>query len=205
MRLLIVASMAALMVFSGCAVSLRGGHGHGHFRHRSHHRHHRHHHHHHWNSPGPAYQEAGRIDSIAILPVTLPETIEGEFSESEATAWRESLPKQAADRIADGLSKSTDGKVTASTADSKPASGYYMQVEITYLDMGDPTPNADGTPKQRGSALSAHGVILNADTGEMVADVKFSESTGWTGINMFDPFMLRVGSSLGEWLEEKRE
>jgi hypothetical protein len=204
MRLLIVTSLAALLMFSGCAVGFHGS-GHGHYRVRhGHYRHHGHHRHHHWNGPGPAYGEAAKISEITVLSATLPDDFEGEFTSEEESAWREAWPEQAAQLVAAGLTSGTDSKVKATFSETKPTSGYYMTLEITYIDIGDPRPNADGTPKQRGSALSARGVITNAQSGQMVADVKFSESSGWTGSIPFDGYMTRIGASLAEWFNDKR-
>jgi hypothetical protein len=201
MKYLIIVSMTALMVLSGCAVSLRGGHGH--YRHRSY-RHHGHHRHHHWNSPGPAYIEANRIENLTILPATLPDDFDGEYSSDQESTWRKDWPLRGSELVADAMEKGTEGRVKATVSDSKPSKGYYMTVTVTYLDLGDPTMNADGTPKARGTALAAHGVIMNAESNEMVAEVKFSESSGWTGNNMFEVHMARVGTSLANWLNEKQ-
>jgi hypothetical protein len=205
MKILTAMLMVSLLLLTGCHVGLHG-HGHGHYRVRHHHyRHHGHHRHHHWNGPGPAYGEASKITEIKILSATLPDDFEGEFSSDEEAAWRKAWPDQAAQLVAAGLTTGTNSQVTATFSETKPTSGYYMTLEITYIDIGDPRPNADGTPKQRGSALSARGVIMNAESGKMVADVKFSESSGWTGTVPFDGYMSRIGGSLAEWFNDKRE
>jgi hypothetical protein len=201
MKFLIVLTMGALMVLSGCAVRVHG-HGHGHFRYRHHgHGHHRHHRHHHWNAPGPAYAEASRIKEIAILPSALPEKMEGEFAKGHEAEWRASLPKESAQLIAEALSSGTKGEVSATAVDSQPSSGYYLRVDIVHVDVGVA---ADGTDEGRGSSLAAHGFIVNATSGEVVADVKFTESSGMTGTAPFNGYMSRVGSSLAEWFNDKR-
>ncbi|MBK8206143.1 MAG: hypothetical protein IPK87_05010 [Planctomycetes bacterium] len=206
MRVFIATILAALLLVSGCGVTLRGsggGHHYGHSRHNSH-RHHSHRSHRHWNQAGPAYNEASRITDITILSVTVPEEIEGEYGHYDEQRWREEWPKQGASLVADGLTKRTEAVVKGSANLERPTTGYYMTIEITYLDVGDPRPNKDGEPKLRGSALSAHGVILNAHSGVVVADVKFTESCGWTGDVPFERFMSQVGSSLGDWFLSKR-
>ena len=206
MKFLIVLSMSALMVLSGCAVRLHGS-GHGHYRFRSGHGHghFRHHRRHHWNAPGPAYSEAKHIKEITILPASLPKEIDGEVSDAQEAQWRSEWPMQAAKLVAASLSSGTDSAVTATASESKPSSGYYMTLDILYLDVGDPNTNTDGTPKERGSAMAAHGMIVNAGSGQVVADVKFTESSGWTGDIQFDKYMGNVGSSLSDWFVDQRK
>jgi hypothetical protein len=52
--------------------------------------------------------------------------------------------------------------------------------------------------------MSAHGVIINAGSGHVVADVKFSQSAGGTVGPIFEPFMSQIGISLAQWFKERR-
>jgi hypothetical protein len=170
----------------------------------SHRSHHGHRSHRHWNAAGPAYADASVLTQIVILPATIPTVIEGKFSASEEAAWRADWPTLAAQLVADGLTTRTDSVVTGSVAHSKPITGYYMKLQITRLDVGDTRPNDDGTARLRASSLDAHGVIVNAATGQLVADVKFREGSGGTTHIEFEVFMARVGSSLGDWFKARR-
>lgn len=203
---LFVLSLAVLLAVPACAVHVRKGGGPSHRgsykSHRSHgpsHRHHRH-----WNAAGPAYSEASVLTQIAILPAALPVNIDGLFTAAEATTWRAEWPTLAAQLIADGLTTRTDGVVTGVVAHTQPTTGHYMRVVVTFLDVGDNQPNDDGTPRLFGSALHAHGVIFNAATGQLVADVKFREGSGWSENRQFEVFMARIGSSLGDWFKARR-
>jgi hypothetical protein len=175
MRIFIATLMAALLMVTGCGVTLvGGGHGGGHYRHSSH-RHNRHHGHRHWNAAGPAYSEASKLKELA------------------------------AKLVAAQLTERTDSIVTGTFSRTQPKTGYFMKLEITYIDVGDARPNEDGSARLRGSALAAHGVIVNAETNSMVADVKFTESSGWSGDIRFETFMASIGSSLGDWFKAKRK
>jgi hypothetical protein len=200
MRLTILMFVALLLV-PACGLSVRSGHHRSshHSSHGSHHRTHRH-----WNAAGPAYAEASVLTQITIIQATLPNVIEGEFSATEEAAWRKDWPILAAQLVADGLTTRTDGVVTGSVASTQPRTGYYMTLEITQIDVGDVRPSTDDKPDLRGSSLAAHGFIYNASTGQLVADVKFREGSGWTGNNQFEVFMARAGSSLGDWFKARR-
>jgi hypothetical protein len=209
MRFFSILFIAALLLIPACAVTVRdGGHGGGHrSSHNRHHsgRHHRHRSHHHWNAAGPAYAEAKNISTIVILAATLPTKIDGEFTAAEETEWRRDWPMLAAQLMADGLTARTESAVTGTVSQEKPVSGYYMTLAITYIDIGDRAPGPDGKPLQRGSSLAAHCTIFNGATSVMVADVKFTESTGWTGSVPFEGFMAAAGNSLGDWFIAKRK
>lgn len=211
MRLFSLLFIAALLLLPACAVTVhddgpgyRRGHYRSHHRHSSY-RHHRHRSHRHWNAAGPAYAEAGKITSIVILAATLPATIDGEFTATEEREWRSDWPMLAAQLMADGLTDRTKSAVTGTVSQEKPVSGYYMTLAITYIDVGNRAPDAEGKPLQRGSSLAAHGTIFNGASGVMVADVKFTESSGWTGSVPVEGFMSAAGSSLGDWFISKRK
>lgn len=196
----IILMLVALLVVPACALSVRHK---GHYRgHRSHHPHRTHRH---WNAPGPAYAEASTLTQLTVLDATLPDEIEGEFTATEEATWRKDWPTLAAQLMADGLTTRTDGAVTGSVASVAPSKGHYMKLEITQLDVGDIRPDADDKPRLRGSSLAAHGFIYNAATGQLVADVKFREGSGWTGSRQFEVFMARSGSSLGDWFKARRK
>ena len=206
MRLIIVMSMAAMLGLTGCSVGLVG-HGGGHYGHsrHNHHRHHSHRSHRHWNSAGPAYSEASVLKEIVILPATLPKEIDGVYGASDDLRWRTDWPQLAAKLIAEQLTERTGSAVTATFSRTEPETGYFMRLDITYIDVGDARPNEDGSARLRGSALAAHGMIINAETDALVADVKFTESSGWTGDIQFEAFLTSIGSSLGDWFKGRRE
>jgi hypothetical protein len=195
--------VAAILLVPACAVSLRGpSHGHGHSSYRS--EGHGHRHHRHWNAAGPAYAEASVLTQIAILPAKLPAVIDGEFTPAQEAAWRKDWPVLAAQLIADGLTTRTDGVVTGTVAETQPKTGYYMKLEINFLDVGDVRQGEGNTPGTRGCFLAAHGVIINAATGQLVADVKFREGSGWASKVQFEVLTARAGSSLGDWFKARR-
>jgi hypothetical protein len=144
------------------------------------------------------------LTQIAILPATMPGVIDGEFTPTQEAAWRKDWPVLAAQLIADGLTTRTDNVVTGTVAQVQPLTGYYMKLEINFLDVGDTRPGDGNTRGTRGSFLAAHGVIVNAATGQGVADVKFREGSGWATHIQFEVLAARAGSSLGDWFKARR-
>jgi hypothetical protein len=154
------------------------------------------------NRAGPAYEEAGRINNIAILPAKLPEKIHGAISDAEAARLRSTLPDDTARWLAEGITAETD--VWAHADSTKPTSGYYMTVTITHLDVGDEKA-ADETAQEEGqSRTMLRGFIYNASTGELVAELHLEKSSGWLGEAPHRLDIQDMARDMAAWFKEKR-
>jgi hypothetical protein len=200
MRTLIALSVFALLA-SGCVVGIR------------HHRSHRHswgvgigyHSHHHWNSSGPAYDEIYLIDEVVVLPVRLPARIDGELTPEQEKQWRSEWPRRAAELIAEQVSAKTDKPVKGRTAETAPATGYYIDIQIEQLDVGDKVAEPDPDDVSSWSNVFARGRLVNAGSGELVAEIKFREQSTRKDDPVFEQDVQRIGESLSIWFNEKGE
>lgn len=203
MRIAIVLATAALLL-SGCVVGVGHHRGHWHKRHgwhvgfgyRSHH---------HWNSSGPAYGEIDRIRELKVLPVNLPAEIEGDYTPDELKEYRQEWPERAAELIAEGVTDGTEGYVDASVEEMRPTTGYYIEITIETLDIGERVDEPDPENEDTWSDVFARGRLINAGTGELVAEIKFRESSSRADEPRFEADMTRIGESLSTWFNSKQE
>jgi hypothetical protein len=202
MRTIIMIATAALLL-SGCVVGVRHrGHWHSShgwhvgYRYRSHH---------HWNSSGPAYNEIDRIRELKVLPVNLPLDIEGDYTPDEMKEYRAEWPERAAELIAEGVTDGTKGQVDASYEEMRPTAGYYIEITIETLDLGERADEPDPKDDDTWSEVFARGRLVNAGTGELVAEIKFEESSSRTDEPRFEADMTRIGQSLSNWFNSKQE
>jgi hypothetical protein len=157
---------------------------------------------------GEAYSQVDTIDSLYVLPVKLPRAIHGNVSEEERQRFRRDWPMAGARQIARGVTRETGDYTVAIAGQDKPESDYYFELEITYLDVGDPELRGGDvlTNDQEGwSLVIATGRIINAKTGELVAELQFNQSSGWAKMNVpFERDMANLGIELGRWLDDRR-
>ena len=106
--------------------------------------------------------------------------------------------------MAEHLSDGTDGHVKATTVSSKPSSGYYATLEFTYIDVGYRGSSEDPEEGRGGIGVLAKSRIYNADSGAMVAEVKFEESYGRRDDVPFEDIMEGIGDSYAEWFNKKQ-
>jgi hypothetical protein len=177
------------------------------------HRHHRHgfyyrghHSRHHWNHAGEAYAEATKIRNLTVLPVALPEDIDGEYPEDAERQWRFDWPLQCAKTVANAVTMAGDIDVTATAAESAPVEGYTLTMKITELDLGDREKSAAGPEPEGWSKLTATATIDNARTGEPVVELTFEVSSArHTGKPPMDSLTQQAGQSLVDWFREKKD
>jgi hypothetical protein len=204
MRFLVLSMFAALLL-SGCALEIE----HGYYRHSSpggHHHGHRGYHRHYWNHAGEVYSESAEIHSLVVLPMKLPSEMKGEFVAGSEKKLREEWPLKAAQIVAANLLAAGDIRVAAAPGDSKPSSGYYMEIEITQFDAGSRQATIDGTNGIDGWCyLLAKGRIFNAATGKVVVELTFEESTGrYTEAPPFEDLIAGMGADLVDWFRDKQ-
>jgi hypothetical protein len=156
---------------------------------------------------GEARDEAIRITELAVLPVELPTELHGSFTPEEEERYRRDWPMTAANLIAGGVEDQTDKHVRAYASEKQPLKGHYFQLEITYLDIGDRGVRAENMldgDREGWSLVRARGHIYNAETGELVAELNFEESSGGIRKVPFENDMANMGDQLGEWLDDQR-
>jgi len=154
-------------------------------------------------SAGEAYPELGRISTLYILPVKLPDKIHGSAESEEVERWKKDWPMVAARLIARGVTEESDEAVMALVSDRKPDTDYYFELEITYLDVGNAEVRAANIldPDEEGwSHVIATGTIHRADNGERVAELRFDQSSGFDVKEPFQNDMANLGQDLGEWI-----
>jgi hypothetical protein len=154
---------------------------------------------------GEGYQDLSRLDTLLVLPVALPAEIHGEISNSEEQTFRREWPDRGARLIANGVNEQATG-VTAMFQKQRPATGYYLELTVTYVDYGDAQipvrwANLDNETKTR---VLADGRIVKAETDETVAVFSFTQGTAYGIENPFEMDMYNVGRELGDWITERR-
>jgi hypothetical protein len=156
---------------------------------------------------GEAYNDVDRIDTLYILPVELPDEIHGNASKEEKERWAQDWPMTGARLIARGVTDETDNEVTGLVSEDKPEADFYFELEITYLDVGDADVRGSNIldPDEEGwSQVLATGRIIRADNGEVVAELRFDQSSGYEVKEPFQNDMSNLGQELGNWIESRQ-
>jgi hypothetical protein len=156
---------------------------------------------------GEAYRDVDNIYTLYIMPVELPDEIHGSASEADKERWANDWPMAGARLIARGVTEETGDKVTALVSEKKPDDDYYFELVITYLDIGDADVRAANLldPDEEGwSQVIATGTIYNADSGEVVAELRFDQSSGFDTKEPFQNDMSNLGQDLGNWIESRQ-
>jgi hypothetical protein len=173
---------------------------------RGHDNHHRgHHDHHYWNDAGEAYGEAGNIRSLVVLPIKLPATFTGAASQQELKSWHETWPQRGAALVVTLLVGTPDIHIAASPSQTRPTSGYFLEIEVSEYDLGDVEKANRGSGVDGWSRLNAIGRIFNAQSGKLVVDFAFDEYTvRYDEQTCFDSQMSSIGQNLAEWFRAKQ-
>lgn len=156
---------------------------------------------------GEAYDRVDDIRTLYVLPATLPDEIHGKATEEEKERWRKDWPMTAARLIATGVTHETDEKVTGITSQDEPDTDYYFELEITYLDVGDADvrgANVLDDDEEGWSHVLATGRIIHAESGDVVSEMKFDQSSGYEFDAPFENDMKNLGEKLGRWIEERQ-
>lgn len=199
MRILLLLLALGALTSSACVVAV----GHRHHRHGFHYR--GHHSRHHWNHAGEAYAEAAKINRLTVLPVALPEDIDGEHSEDAEQQWRIDWPMQCGRTIANTVTMAPDIDVKATASESATTDDYTLNMRITELDLGDRLKSETGPEPEGWSKLIATATIENASTGETVVELTFEVSSAHHyGKPPIDSLTQQAGQSLVDWFREKK-
>jgi hypothetical protein len=156
---------------------------------------------------GEAYRDVDRIDTLYILPVELPDEIHGNATDADRERWQTDWPMAGARLIARGVTEETGEKVTALVSEKKPDEDFYFELEITYLDIGDAEVRGSNLldPDEEGwSQVIATGRIIRARDGEVVAELRFDQSSGFDVKEPFQNDMSNLGADLGNWIESRQ-
>jgi hypothetical protein len=148
-----------------------------------------------------------RVEQLYILPIKLPDTILGEASETDKQAWRERWPESGARLVAQAVTGATGDKVEALYAESAPAVGYYVVITATRIDVGDdeiPASNFVNPRPDLRTDVRADCVIINANTGALVAELSFDLGTAYGIEKPVENDFYNLGKSLGEWLDARQ-
>jgi hypothetical protein len=155
---------------------------------------------------GEAFGQIQDVRHIHVLAVNLPDEFHGDFSADEEKRYRYDWPMAGARLIADGVSERCRPERTAVAALKKPDVGYYFELDIIYLDLGDRHAQGEGLVgggKEGWSLVLATGRIINAETDELIVELNFSQSSGKFR-PPFESDMAAIGEELGDWLNDQR-
>jgi hypothetical protein len=156
---------------------------------------------------GEAYRDVDRIETLYVMPVELPDEIHGKATDEEKERWREDWPMAAARLIARGVTEETGEDVVALVSEDKPDKDFYFELEVTYLDVGDADVRGANLldPDEEGwSQVLATGRIIRARDGEVVAELRFDQSSGFETKEPFQNDMSNLGQDLGNWIESRQ-
>jgi hypothetical protein len=156
---------------------------------------------------GEAYRDVDNIYTLFVLPVDLPKDIHGNATDADRERWQEDWPMAGARLIARGVTEETGEKVMALVSEKKPDEDFYFELEITYLDVGDAELRGANLldPDEEGwSQVIATGRIIRARDGEVVAELRFDQSSGFEVKEPFQNDMSNLGHDLGAWIESRQ-
>jgi hypothetical protein len=155
---------------------------------------------------GEAFGQIHDVTHLSVLPVSLPDDFHGDFNAEEEKRYRRDWPMAGARLIADGVAERCRPERTAVAALDAPGKGYYFELDITYLDLGDREARAGGLiggDKEGWSLVLATGRIINAETDELIVELNFNQSSGKIK-PPFESDMAAIGKELGDWLNDQR-
>jgi hypothetical protein len=124
---------------------------------------------------GEAYRDVDRIYTLYVMPVELPKEIHGNATDEERERWRTDWPMTGARLIARGVTEETGERVVALVSEDKPD-----------------------------SQVLATGRIIRASDGEIVAELRFDQSSGYEIKEPFQNDMSNLGHDLGNWIEDRQ-
>lgn len=158
---------------------------------------------------GPGFAKLKDPTVVKIMPIILPEKIDGSKDPGDEDKWRLEWPARGANIMSDAVVDGSGGKVASRPVKDKPEEGWYVEVRITTLDVGDAgrrTSSAFSSDSREGwSRTVAQCSVIDAKTGEVAATVTLEHRTG-SVVQWSVPFendMDEIGERLGAWLAEK--
>lgn len=152
---------------------------------------------------GPAFARLKGLRSIRVMPVVLPDVIEGQRTEEEEEKWLNNWPMDGVRYLIDGIDQGSEGRIQALTATEVPTDGFYVKVVITYLSVGGAGERTSGavTGNREGwSHVIADCYIYEANSDELAAKLSFERSSGYDWSVPFDRDMTALGKEIGLWL-----
>ncbi|MCC7510462.1 MAG: hypothetical protein IT464_13960 [Planctomycetes bacterium] len=156
---------------------------------------------------GDAFEERRVVSNLKVLPVKLPKQIHGKYDQADLERFYRDWPMAGARLVADGVFEETAEEVRAMATLERPSTGYVFELEIEYLDLGDPDSRASSilhNKKQGWSHVLAKGRLINAETGDLVVELQFEQSSGGIAKPAFENDMANLGEELGRWLNDHR-
>ena len=168
------------------------------------------------NSPHAAVVETAQdgehsglaeMRNLFVLPVDLPDEIRGEATSAERATWREEWPRDASVWLAEEIEAENAGEIDAVATSEEPGTDHFVDLDIVYLDVGDPGERALNLlrPREDGwSHVIAKARIINAETGEIVAELDLVHGSHYDWGQSFEGDMRGIGDDLGEWIADRR-
>jgi hypothetical protein len=156
---------------------------------------------------GEDYSRVHRITTLHVLPIRMPGEILGDAGEPQKRAWRDEWPEDGARLVAGGLTEETKGDVEGLFVNDVPASGYYVVVTATRIDVGDeeiPASNFISPRPDLRTDVRADCAIINAETGALVAELSFDLGTAYGIDKPVENDFYNLGKSLGQWLVQRK-
>lgn len=156
---------------------------------------------------GEAFEERRVVRDLKVLPVKLPKQIHGKYDQADLDRFYRDWPMAGARLIADGVYEETSEEVRAMAALESLSVGHLFVLEVKYLDLGDSESRASSilhNTKQGWSHVLATGRLINAETGELVVELQFEQSSGGIAKPAFENDMANLVEELGRWLNEHR-
>jgi hypothetical protein len=156
---------------------------------------------------GEDYSRVHSITTLHVLPVRLPDEILGDATEAQKQAWRDNWPEDGARLVASGLTEETKGDVEGLFVSDVPVTGYYVVITATRIDVGHeeiPASNFINPRPDLQTDVRADCVIINAETGGLVAELSFDLGTAYGIDKPVENDFYNLGKSLGQWLDERQ-
>lgn len=158
---------------------------------------------------GAAFARLKDPTVVKVMPVILPATIEGSKKPGDDEKWRLEWPARGANIISDGIVDGSKGRVTSRPVKDKPEDGWYVEVRLTSLDVGDAgkrqTSAFSSDSREGWSRAVAECSIVDAKSGDVAAVLTIEHRTGsvvaWSV--PFENDMDWIGERLGEWLANR--
>ncbi|MBK8206144.1 MAG: hypothetical protein IPK87_05015 [Planctomycetes bacterium] len=156
---------------------------------------------------GEAFHDIDEILTLYILPIELPDEIHGNASDRERELWRQDWPMSGARSVARGVTDETGEDVTALVSEKKSDADFYFKLVITYIDVGDEAIRKGkivGNSEEGWSQVLATGTLYNGSNGEIVAELRFDQSSGYQVSEPFHNDMNNLGQELGNWIQSRQ-
>jgi hypothetical protein len=144
------------------------------------------------------------VTSLHVLPAKLPDEFHGKLTEEDIERYRRDWPMAAARTISEGVTDRSRRRITAMARQEKPDDGHFFELEISYLDVGDPearAANIVGGRREGWSLVLSKGKVVDAKSGATLLELEFSHSSGYRFKTPFENDMYNLGRELADRLE----